>query len=207
MKQQQFGRAPSTPSPHSSTHSPTHSSSSSTPTPSIDQWDQQLEAALRVLHGDPTQARTFLRSQPALTHSLATVSDDTLDQQLDTFRAVDPHVLRQLYSAVKPLLRGYQAVDVCTGGRGKYVLCVVFVVLVGMGVYLTCLCWGWFWACWGYVSGGVSEPAVVSSGVSGGVSGSGVSGSGVSSGVSGGAATAPLGVLSGHNDGDDEFEF
>jgi hypothetical protein len=39
------------------------------------------------------------------------------------------------------------------------------------------------------------------------VSGSGVSGSGVSSGVSGGAATAPLGVLSGHNDGDDEFEF
>ena len=155
-----------------------------------------------MLHGDPTQARAFLRSQPALTHSLATVSDDTLDQQLDTFRAVDPHVLRQLYSAVKPLLRGYQAVDVCTGGRGKYVLCVVFVVLVGMGVYLTCLCWGWFWGyVSGGVSGGVSEPAVVSSGVSGSVSDGGVSECGS------GAATVPLGVLSGHNDGDDEFEF
>jgi hypothetical protein len=47
----------------------------------------------------------------------------------------------------------------------------------------------------------VSEPAVVSSGVSGSVSDGGVSECGS------GAATAPLGVLSGHNDGDDEFEF
>jgi hypothetical protein len=162
---------------------------------------------LHLLNTDPAQARAYIKQQPGFSG----LSDELLDQQIDTFRKMDPEMLKKALAMVKPLVGYYQTVDAKTGGRGKYVLFLTFLVLVVIGCYLTYLCWGLFWTVWGYVFGFSSGPG--STGAEAYVSSGGVgdSGGGVSEVGSGAESNAggTGGMFSGHtgDDGGDEFEF
>lgn len=126
----------------------------SAPGRSVSSEEQEVQQMLRVLQGDPAQARALVRAQPGMD----SLSDEMIDQQLDTFRQLPPETLKMVLRASLKLRGYYQKVDVMSGGRGRYVvylLAAVAVVVILGGLYL---CWTLVGALWRLLTGSSTPP-------------------------------------------------
>lgn len=107
--------------------------SSSTQQPgSNNMLDDQLEGFIKSMRENPAYARSFVRSQPGMSH----LTDAEIDEQLNVMKQLDPATLTKLLKFVQyiqqktiPLQDLYAKTNRATGGKAKYIVIVIVVVV------------------------------------------------------------------------------
>jgi hypothetical protein len=121
-----------TPEQYEAMHQMQQSQSSSPLPTNGDLLDHQLESFIKSMRDNPTYARNFVRSQSGMSH----LSDANIDEQLKIMKQIDPSTLKDILKFVQyvqqksiPLQNLYKRVDKVTGGRAKYIVIAILVIV------------------------------------------------------------------------------
>lgn len=151
-----------------------------TPPPDISSTASNIERFISALQRDPKDARTMLKTIPGLIFvtcnycyikiyvlfhlGMTTVSDETLDKQLEQLRQLDPAMLRKILSASESLKVYYDRLDAFLGGKGRARI-LLLILLILTVLFLGYMMWRIFAFLFYFFAGSESKVSNQASGL------------------------------------------